>query len=276
MNLLSFILVCICILSLSTSILLFLTNRNGKKRAYFLLVFLLAFLFIAISLYYLVINPKRLNEEVPNLDQTSSTLSLFVSPTPSPMISPSISELPAFPEEGESFHWLDDLTPIIAYEDDFFSGSWGDQTAFHIDERPYKHGIGMQLVEGSKCTVDETPNGTSCVDCRKATIQYPLRQKYSSFSFSLGCDNGNLKYFGDQYSNGIARLLMYDEKNRKIFFDTGWSDYSYLNYDLSLDISDVDILSITYFTSGVAENWLKNGLRFAIVDPILILKDDAE
>ena len=272
----SFILVCICILSTSTSILLFLLKRSDKKRGYFIFVFLIAGLFIVLSLYFLVINPERSNESVPRLDQVSSPLTPLPSPTGSSMCSPLNSELTVIPKVSETLHWLDDLTPIIAYDNDFFTGSWGDQTAFHIDGRPYKHGIGMQIVEGSKCNVDETRDGIPRDDCRKATIQYPLRQKYSSLSFSLGFDNGNPKYFGDRNSNGIARLLIHDETSREIIFDTGWIDYSYLDYDFSLDISDVDILSITYFTSGVANNKLEDGLRFAIVDPILVLKDDAE
>jgi len=93
----------------------------------------------------------------------------------------------------------------------------------------------------------------------------------------MGADNGDVASFGNEKTNGIAQVIFVDKTNNEILFDTGWKDYLYAVYECPLDMSNVDVLKIVYRTCGVSnENKLKNPLRFAIVDPILILKDDAE
>lgn len=70
---------------------------------------------------------------------------------------------------------------------------------------------------------------------------------------------------------------MTDKETGSVLFDTGWVNYTYAIYEATVDLSNVDVLAITYRTCGVSNlNKLKNGLRFAIVDPMLFLKDDAE
>ena len=64
---------------------------------------------------------------------------------------------------------------------------------------------------------------------------------------------------------------MSDKDTGYILFDTGWVNYAYAIYEATVDLSNVGVLEITYRTCGVSnQNKLKSGLRFAIVDPILV------
>ena len=170
--------------------------------------------------------------------------------------------------------------PIVAQDGNFFYNGWRDGTAFKIDGRAYSHGIGV-LFSGTEnetfVAAADSPNNISRSDCKEVSMEFALRGTYSQLDFSIGVDNGDVSSFGDENTNGIAQLIILDKVQNTVLFDTGWINYSYAKYDASIDVTNVDILKIIYRTCGVStSNKLKNPLRFAIVDPILILKSDAE
>jgi len=213
---------------------------------------------------------------------------------PEPTIPPtiSLSETPeltptptAFsPAEESDFSrahrvvWLDELKPQTDCSENFNIGVWDDQTPFLIGQRKYKHGIGMQICASAIETVVDNgdfPNGIYRHDCKQASITYALRFNYSKMVFSLGVDASNMQYFGPKEINGQGRVIIADTSYqiRSVLSDTEWKDYAYSAYEIELSLEKVDLLEITVMTCGYGENRVTDGLRFAIVDPILYLKD---
>ena len=175
---------------------------------------------------------------------------------------------------------FDELKPIIPLAGNFFINGWGDDTMFNIDDRSYSYGVGMIFTgtqaESNVCKED-SPEKTLRGDCKQFSVEYALRNNYSQLTFSIGADNGDPAHYGDENTRGIAQVVMSNKDTGYILFDTGWVNYTYAIYDATVDLSNVNVLEITYRTCGVSnENKLKTGLRFAIVDPFLVLKDDGE
>lgn len=175
---------------------------------------------------------------------------------------------------------FDELSPIIPLAGNYFINGWGDDTKFNIDDRTYSYGVGMIFsgtqAESNVCKED-SPEKTLRGDCKQFSVEYALRKNYSQLTFSIGADNGDPAHYGDENTRGIAQVVMSNKDTGYILFDTGWVNYAYAIYEATVDLSNVDVLEITYRTCGVSNlNKLKTGLRFAIVDPILVLKDDGE
>jgi hypothetical protein len=200
-----------------------------------------------------------------------------------PSTTPSVSEINNnqvyySDPKPKRFLWLDEFSPIFENDENFFEGSWSDTTSFKIDDREYSHGIGMQIVGTRNEKMSDPIDTVDQIlrsDSKEVSTAYALQSKYNSLAFSLGVDNGLDEYFGDENSNGIARMKISCADDDRTLFDTGWVNYTYAKYDVSLDISNVDILRITYYTSGVSHHEiLKEGLRFVIVNPMLELKDN--
>ena len=140
----------------------------------------------------------------------------------------------------------------------------------------------MQLCE--RKTEDEkcvpSIDGNYRRDCREVYIDYPLRQKYELFTFLYGVDCGDTTRFGNDAKNGIAKLVISDvEKNRILYF-TKWFDYKCECAPtgfIIIDVSEVKVLRIAYCSSGIPSSpAIRKGLRVAIVEPNLILKDTPE
>jgi len=197
-----------------------------------------------------------------------------------PTTAPTNEPTPATSVQAEQFVRLDELFPIEERDGNFFYNGWGDSVKFHVDDRTYSHGIGMAFSGTSfesSVSQQNSPGKITRSDCKEISIEYALRSKYSRLVFSSGIDNGDVEYFGNQESNGIAQLILSDKSSGTVIFDSGWIDYSYAIYEADVDLSNVDVLKITYRTCGVSNEYkLKKALRLAIVDPMLFLKDDAE
>jgi len=196
--------------------------------------------------------------------------------SPPPISTPNVSHMINLSPTPQKCYWLDEFSPILNQPENFQLKHWDDDSSFCVESKLYQHGIGMLINGSSAEELSIDPNLKYRDDCREAYIEYPLHSKYSSFTFSIGAENGDPTYFGDQATNGVARTKISSESG-DLLFDTSWVDYRYSNYEITLDISSVDILRITYCVSGTeGSDKIKNPLRFVIVDPILILKSDAE
>ena len=233
------------------------------------ILFFVIFVVSLISLVYLL-TLQSVSNETPLVEAT---------PTPT-VAQQTASPAPSMDTTTKKFARLDEIMPVVPQDGNFFYNGWRDGTAFKIDGRAYSHGIGV-LFSGTEnetfVAAVDSPNNIDRGDCKEVSMEFALRGAYSQLDFSIGVDNGDVSSFGDEKSNGIARLIIMDTTQKTVLFDTGWVNYSYANYDKSIDVSNVDILRIIYRTCGVSnENKLKNPLRFAIVDPVLILQDDAE
>ncbi len=244
--------------------------RNKNLRSMFtLILFFVIFVVSLISLVY-QLTLKSVSTEAPIVEAT---------PTPT-IVLQTASPAPTVDTTTKKFTRLDELMPIVAQDGNFFYNGWRDGTAFKIDGRAYSHGIGV-LFSGTEnetfVSAADSPNNIDRGDCKEVSMEFALRGAYSQLDFSIGVDSGDVISFGDKNKNGIAQLIILDKTQNTVLFDTGWQDYSYAKYDASIDVTNVDILKIVYRTCGVStSNKLKNPLRFAIVDPILILKSDAE
>lgn len=115
----------------------------------------------------------------------------------------------------------------------------------------------------------ETPLGIFRKDCLEVSMLFPLKGNYESLVFSIGADKSDLSLFGPSETNGIARVTISDTKKEKPLFDSTWIDYTYAGHDLEIDISDVDVLQITFRSCGVGEKRIIKSLRFVIANPSL-------
>jgi len=174
--------------------------------------------------------------------------------------------------------WFDDLKPYTDYQNNFCIGGWNDQTPFLVGERNYTHGVGMYICgTANEISVDaeESPDGIFLRDCKQTSIAYALRRKYSKLVFSLGVDAGDARYYGPKETNGRGRVILSDISHggKKPLMDTGWCDYTYTAYEAEVPLENVELLEITVMACGYDGKRVTEGLRFAIVDPILYLKD---
>lgn len=227
-------------------------------------------------------DPKSVDGEGEKTPSPSVVATITPSPTPSntPSIKPYNS-----PADGsqssvsrEKFDWLDELEPLSDMPENFFIGSWSDKSPFQMDDQIIEHGIGMRICGSDyeqMVRKEEALNKTERWDCLEVSLLFALRKNYQSITFSVGVDKGDPSLFGPKEKNGSARVTIEDSKKNRILFDTEWVDYDYANYAKTIDISDVDVLRIT-FRSGGETRRITKSLRFVIADPKLILKDDAE
>ena len=241
----------------------------AEKRDLFALIFLFLIFLVALVLL------------VNDLSVPFSPSAPAETPTPSeaPATPAAVLEPEASPISNQILRF-DELDPVIPLTGNFFVNGWGDDTKFHIDDRTYSYGVGL-VFSGTKSegnvSVENSPDNILRGDCKEFTVEYALRKNYTQLSFSIGADNGDPSYYGDENSRGIAEVVMSEKSTGSILFDTGWVNYTYAIYEATVDLTNVDILEITYRICGVSNlNKLKTGLRFAIVDPILVLKDDTE
>jgi len=246
------------------------TSRKKSSRSIFtLILFFTIFVVSLVALVYQVAVQSVISEQTVSEN------------TPAPINSPQIaSPSLSLDSATQKFTRLDEIMPIVEQDGNFFFNGWRDGTAFKIDGRAYSHGIGI-LLSGTTneffVAPEDSPNEIARGDCKEVALEFALREKYSQLDFSVGIDNGEVSSFGDENTNGIAQLIIMDEIRNTVLFDTGWQNYSYANYEKSIDVANVNILRIIYRTCGVSNlNKLKTPLRFAIVDPILILKSEAE
>ena len=201
---------------------------------------------------------------------SSPSPTILTTLTPPPQITPTAN--------GQKYHFLDEIDPILAKPSNFFIGGWSGKKPFVIDKTEYEHGIGMLINERE--TEDETRipyiDGTYRSDCRETSIEYALRFEYSSLTFTIGADRGDPLRFGDEATNGRAQVILSDATMGQILFDTDWQNYKYAAKEIKIDLENVDILRITFRSSGVGRKRIDKALRFAIVNPILVLTESGE
>lgn len=238
-----------------------------------LALFFLLFVISLIVLCYLCFT-SVLKEGPTTIEETP------VAATSTPTCSPTGTPTNGSSEPVIEFHRLDEIPPIEERDGNVSYKGWGDGADLSIDGRSYTHGIGLQFTGTPFETDVSTENSPGKIyrnDCKEVSVEFALRYKYKTLVFSMGADNGDVNSFGNEETNGIAQVIFVDKTNNVILFDTGWEDYLYALYEYPLDLSNVNVLKIIYRTCGVSNEYkLKNPLRFAIVDPILVLKDDAE
>lgn len=200
-------------------------------------------------------------------------------PTPMPAVFESVApeSSPEEPYVTLKSIWLDDISPMIAQNGNFFLRGWEGYRKYKLDDRYYTHGIGMRIVGTSAETRVQTkycPNNIDRDDCNQVFLDFALRSKYESLSFSVGADSGNKDFYGTESENGIARIMLINLTKNDILFDSDWKNYQYAEYDNTIILRNVDDLRIVYMTCGIPNISPKDGLRFALVNPILTLKND--
>lgn len=208
--------------------------------------------------------------------------------TPSPQLTATSSPTPeiSFPSREPSklqYHriiWLDDVTPSQQVPGNFSFGGWSDRSPFSIGDRTYSHGIGM-CISGTDAEVmtaqEETPDNILRKSCKKVSIQFPLREFYSKLVFSIGVDSSKTSIAVAKENNVRGRVIIADVSNEDyaVLFDTGWEYYTYAAYEREIPLSNVDLLQIAVYTCDFGGKSVDDGLRFAIIDPVLYLKDGA-
>lgn len=266
--------------------------RKKNKRVILSLAAALSFLIVTIAVAKPALTSDPGNTSTESITfppvagaaaSTPSPTEAVVSATPTSPATPQ----PAIPTQGPNSKipsdaktvLLDELTPIESKPNNFFVDGWSDKKSFHIDENQYSKGLGMQISENE--TKDEarvlSRDHSYRSDCRETYIEYALRLNYEMISFKLGADRGDTSRYGNESKNGIAEVILSDATTGEVLFDTLWVNCKYSTADVTLDISNVDVLRITYRSSGVVEKKrITKGLRFALVNPILVLSDSGK
>lgn len=242
-----------------------LFSRIKKEPVY--LVLLVSLISLA-AILFLAFKPASQSIHEPNEIVSAS-------PTPSVSFSPSSAPAENTPSEiTQKSIWLDELTPILERDENYFFGGWQDTIKFKLDERTYSHGLGMRI-SGTDyeepVIVTDCPDGIYRDDCKQVSIDFALRSNFDSLSFSVGADKSDMKYFGARDKNGIARVKMIDLEQNNMLFDTGWVDYSYARYNAEINLLNVEKLRIVFLTCGIPHKSMPFGLQFAIVNPVLTL-----
>ena len=252
---------------------------NRKRKLWGNIWFTLAIPF----LFFAIISSGKVRQ--PKIDPKSSLSPTEAVPSPTPSITP--TNTPTFDYDSayqatlpsKKSIPLSEINPILEMANNFFTNGWSDKSPFMIDDGSYDEGLGMQLCErktgDEKCVPSR--DGNYRKDCREVYIDYPLRQKYEFFTFLYGVDRSDSTRFGNDAVNGIAKLVISDVDTNKILYFTEWFDYKYAATEfITLDVSKVKVLRITYCSSGIPGPAIRKGLRIALVEPKLILKDDPE
>jgi len=240
------------------------------KREPFYLVLFVSLISLAVILF-LAFRP--IAQQTPEVSEFASA-----SPPPSVSITPIDSLAENTPSKiTQKSIWLDELVPILERDGNFFFGGWQDTLKFKLDDRTYSHGLGMRIsgtdyeeqVRGSDC-----PDGIYRDDCKQVSIDFALRSKFDSISFSVGADKSDKKYFGAKEENGVARVQLIDLEQNNMLFDTGWVDYAYARYNTEINLLNVEKLRIVFFTCGIPHKSMAYGLQFAMVNPMLTLVEN--
>ena len=166
--------------------------------------------------------------------------------------------------------WLEDLSPIDLRTGNFFIGQWKNRR-FSIQGVNYSHGIGMYLNNSNSEILVNPPPGNWKDTCGEVSIEYQLDKAYRSMSFNIGADDSEPKYFGDQDTHGVARVIISDEGAGVILYDSDWFDYSFSQYDISLDLREVNTLRFTLQACGGNDSKYHTTLNIALVDALLYL-----
>jgi hypothetical protein len=166
--------------------------------------------------------------------------------------------------------WLEDLSPIDLRTKNFFIGQWKNRR-FSIQGVNYSHGIGMYLNNTNSEILVNPPPGNWKDTCGEVSIEYQLDKAYRSMSFNIGADDSEPKYYGDQDTHGVARVIISDEGSGVTLYDSNWFDYSFSQYDISLDLREVDTLCIALQACGGNYSKYHTTLNIALVDALLYL-----
>lgn len=240
------------------------------KREPIYIVLLVSLISLAIILVFAI----QLNSARKNLN--SSDVSTTPAPTAPVTTVETPTEIPDVVYTQKSIY-LDEFPPILERDGNFFFSGWQDAVKFMLDDRAYSHGIGMRTggtdseepVNASDC-----PDGIFRDDCKQVSIDFALRSKYDSLSFSIGADKSDMRYYGSEKQNGIAQVQIVDSDKNNILFDTGWVDNSYARYNVDINMLNIEKLKIIYRTCGIPHKSMAFGLQFAMVNPILTLVEN--
>ena len=240
------------------------------KREPIYIVLLVCLLSLAIILMFAI----QLNSA--NKNENSSAVSATPAPSNPVTAVETPTEIPEVAYTQKSIY-LDEFPPILERDGNFFFGGWQDAVKFMLDDRAYSHGIGMRISgTDSEEPVDtsDCPDGIFRDDCKQVSVDFALRSKYDSLSFSIGADKSDMRYYGPEKQNGIAQVQIIDSDKNNILFDTGWVDNAYARYNVDIRMQNIDKLRIIYRTCGIQYKSMKFGLQFAMVNPILTLNED--
>ncbi len=262
------------------------TNGKGgpvhqKQKLWEKACFALAILF----LFCTIISSGKVAKPVisPEPEPSSIEATPSASPSITPLSTPTFDYNSAYQATlpSKKSISLSEINPILDMPNNFFVNGWSDKSPFLIDGDSYDEGLGMQLCE--RKTEDErcvpSRDGNYRKDCREVYIDYPLRKKYESFTFLYGVDRGDTTRFDIDVKNGIAKFVISDVEANRILYFTKWFDYkceSAPTEFITIDVSEVKVLRIAYCSSGIPGPAIQKGLRVAIVEPNLILKDTPE
>lgn len=245
-----------------------LFSRIKREPVYLVLIISL------ISLAIILVLAIQLNY----VDKNANASVVSASPTPTVSITPTMASIAATPAEyTQKSVYLDEFGPMLERDGNFFFGGWQDAVKFTLDDREYSHGVGMRI---SGTDFEEPVKASDCPDdiyrddCKQVSIDFALRSKYDSLSFSIGADKSDMRYYGPVNQNGIAQVQIIDPDKNNILFDTGWVDNSYARYNVDISMLNIEKLRIIYRTCGIPHKSMAYGLQFAMVNPILTLIED--
>ena len=204
--------------------------------------------------------------------------SIFFRPTETSTASPSVSiYIPTAVPSGLDETPLYTLDPIIINEDAFFINNWELNKDLKVDGEIVPYGIGVKIPEDDQAENNSTSPYTQVPHSEE--IKYKLCKKYDTLDFSYGIDDST---FDDLDKSAplckcsiVLKSISSDEalsEKSAVIFDSKDFYYYLIKHSVSIDVSQVEILSLEINWEYTPDPTKQNCFNLAIIDPVLYLK----
>ena len=208
----------------------------------------------------------------------SFTIFLPIAP-PEPSPEPTVTLVPATPVVTPTGSIdLYDITPIIYNSKAYFVNSWSALEPLKVDNTVIPSGIGVCVP-----VADQQRYNLDYVDKKvehKEILEYMLNQDYNTLDFSYGIDDRSFYGFEQDAPSCLCRIVAQSKSSDQMLGDSDNIVYDSCDfyYNLSeehvtLDVSNIDTLRLTFYWSYKPDPTKQNCLNLVVINPLLYLKE---
>lgn len=195
-----------------------------------------------------------------------------------PTASPSVSiYIPTAVPSGLDEIPLYTLDPIIINKDAFFINKWELDKDIKVDDEVVPYGIGIKIPKDDQNEYSAMSPYTNIPHSEE--IKYKLCKKYDMLEFSYGIDDSTFDDLDKseplcKCSIVLKSISSDDALSEKsaVIFDSKDFSYYIVKHSVSIDVSQVEILSLEINWEYTPDPTKQNCFNLAIIDPVLYLK----
>jgi len=199
------------------------------------------------------------------------------SPTPTPPNPGTISPIPPN-TDGLVRIPLTELKPIITDRSAFSFNNWDIYKTLAVDGDYFTNGIGVRIPLDIQKKIYE--EHTYELEDYQVALEYKLCRKYERLTFSYGIDDSTYDAFDRDTPSGKCIILVQYKTSDKtlkegenILYDSKEFYYSLTKRDVTIDVSEIEVLRFTFFWSYKPDPTEQNCFNLVIIDPVLYLKE---